>query len=75
MNEPVVSQPVVSKSVDAKMPEAPAGPGGVEAGSFWARRGDDIVLLLLIAYVILLGIGTVAELFDLRSILSWPIYR
>lgn len=43
--------------------------------SFWARHGDDVVLALLLLYVVLLGIGTVAELFDIRSILSWPIYR
>jgi hypothetical protein len=45
------------------------------ANSFWAKHGDNVVLALLVIYVILLGIGTVAELFDIRSILSWPIYR
>ena len=43
--------------------------------SFWGKHRDDIILGLLVVYVILLGIGTVAELFDIRSILSWPIYR
>ncbi|MDP3938105.1 MAG: hypothetical protein Q8R92_08205 [Deltaproteobacteria bacterium] len=63
-----MSKPVVNKTVEAKMT-------AVDGGSLWARRGDDIVLVLLVTYVILLGIGTVAELFDVRSILSWPIYR
>lgn len=49
--------------------------GGAGAGSFWAKHRDDIILGLLIVYVVLLGIGTVAELLDIRSILNWPIYR
>ena len=38
-------------------------------------RADNVILTLLFVYVILLGIGTVAELFDITSILGWPIYR
>ena len=49
--------------------------GGANGGSFWSRHGDDVILALLFVYVILLGIGTVAELFDIASILRWPIYR
>ena len=58
--------------------KAEAGSGNdVEKGgeSFWSRRGDDVILAILFLYVILLGIGTVAELFDITSILKWPIYR
>jgi hypothetical protein len=49
----------------------------VEEGSqtFWKRHQSDLILALLFLYVILLGIGTIAELFQVRSILSWPIYR
>ena len=43
--------------------------------TFWSRHGDDVILALFSVYVILLGIGTVAELFDIESILQWPIYR
>ena len=43
--------------------------------SFWAKHGNDVILALLFVYVILLGIGTVAELFHIESVLSWPIYR
>jgi len=64
----------MSKSVKPEKPDATAGQDEA-TGSFWARRGDDVVLALLLVYVILLGIGTVAELFEIRSILSWPIYR
>ena len=51
--------------------EAPSGP----AESSATRRQSNVILALLFLYVILLGIGTVAELFDIESILSWPIYR
>ncbi len=53
----------------AKAPEV-NGPAG-----FWARYQSDILLALLFVYVLLLGIGTVAELFHIESILRWPIYR
>ena len=46
-----------------------------EARGFWANHRDDILLALLFVYVILLGIGTAAELFHIDSILRWPIYR
>jgi hypothetical protein len=51
--------------------EAPSGP----AESSATRRRSNVILAILFVYVILLGIGTVAELFDIESILSWPIYR
>ena len=46
-----------------------------EARGFWARHQSDMLLALLFVYVILLGIGTAAELFHIESILRWPIYR
>jgi len=42
---------------------------------FWAKHQSNVLLALLFLYVILLGIGTVAELFHIDSILRWPIYR
>ena len=53
------------------------GAGAPEEGSqtFWKRHQSDLILALLFLYVILLGIGTIAELFQIKSILSWPIYR
>jgi hypothetical protein len=53
------------------------GGGAAEEGSqtFWRRHQADLILALLFLYVILLGIGTIAELFQIKSILSWPIYR
>ena len=46
-----------------------------EAQGFWAKHRSDVLLGLLFLYVILLGIGTAAELFHIESILRWPIYR
>ncbi len=36
---------------------------------FWARHGDRILLVALYLYVVILGIGVVAEAFDIQSIL------
>lgn len=43
--------------------------------TFWSRHGANIGLAVLIIYVILLGIGTVAEVFEIESILNWWIFR
>ncbi|OIP66789.1 MAG: hypothetical protein COT35_04235 [Nitrospirae bacterium CG08_land_8_20_14_0_20_52_24] len=43
--------------------------------SFWKRYGPDILLGILIIYVILLGIGTYAELTHNESILNWWIFK
>lgn len=43
--------------------------------TFWAKHGPNIGLAVLIIYVILLGIGTAAELFDIEPILNWWIFR
>ncbi len=51
-----------------------ASESGAPAG-FWTKHKSDILLALLFVYVLLLGIGTVAELFHIESILRWPIYR
>ena len=49
----------------------------VDAGenTFWKRHGANIGLVVLILYVILLGIGTAAEIFEIDSILNWWIFR
>ncbi len=43
--------------------------------SFWNRYGSYIVLGLLMIYVILLGIGTFAELTENEKILNWWIFK
>jgi hypothetical protein len=43
--------------------------------SFWSRYGPNVLLGVLILYVILLGIGTYAELTHNESILNWWIFK
>lgn len=43
--------------------------------TFWGRHGATIGLVVLVLYVILLGIGTIAEIFEIDSILNWWIFR
>ena len=45
------------------------------AHTFWGRHGANIGLAVLVLYVILLAIGTVAEIFNIESILDWWIFR
>ena len=44
-------------------------------GGFWDRYGQKIMLGGLGAYLVLLLIGVIAELFDIQSILDWWIWR
>lgn len=46
-----------------------------KADTFWGRNGANIGLAVLVLYVILLMIGTVAEIFNIDSILDWWIFR
>jgi hypothetical protein len=43
--------------------------------TFWKRNGPYILLGVLVVYVILLGIGTFAELTDNEKILNWWIFK
>ncbi|NOY52355.1 MAG: hypothetical protein GXP58_01905 [Deltaproteobacteria bacterium] len=43
--------------------------------TFWGRYGSYILLGVLVVYVILLGIGTFAELTHNEQILHWWIFR
>ncbi|MGD0886857.1 MAG: hypothetical protein ABSA46_18605 [Thermodesulfovibrionales bacterium] len=44
-------------------------------GGFCKKYGATIILVVLVMYVILLGIGTFAEVFNIQSILDWWIWR
>ena len=59
-----------------KGPESPSEepkPSGIKG--FFSKHGSTIVLIVLIAYVILLGIGVTAEVFKIQSILDWWIFN
>lgn len=42
---------------------------------FFKKHGPEIGLGVLILYVILLGIGTIAEIYEIQWILDWWIFR
>jgi hypothetical protein len=42
---------------------------------FFDKYGVNIILVVLVLYVILLLIGTIAEIFHIDSILDWWIWR
>ena len=48
---------------------------GSHDDSFWKQNGPNIGLGILILYVILLGIGTYAELTHNDTILNWWIFK
>jgi len=54
---------------DSEPRNAPDGPAG-----FRGRNGERIGLALLLAYVVLLAVGTAGELFHVKWILDLPIY-
>lgn len=64
-------------NVSSAEEERPAGEAsGEETGNtFWKRHGPTIGLIVLVLYVILLAIGTIAEIFEIESILDWWIFR
>ena len=43
--------------------------------SLWGKYGSNMVLCALFLYVILLAIGTAAEVFGIDLILDWMIYN
>lgn len=45
-----------------------------EKNNFFDKYGAYIIMAALIAYVILLAIGTFAEIFKIQSILDWWIW-
>ena len=45
------------------------------SGGFFSKYGPHLFLGGLIAYLILLGIGVVAEIFKIEAILDWWIWR
>ncbi|MDT8318423.1 MAG: hypothetical protein RQ824_10625 [bacterium] len=46
-----------------------------DVDTFWGRNGANIGLAVLVLYVTLLVLGTVAEIFNIDSILDWWIFR
>ena len=65
-----VKKPVPKKKVQ----DPPSGTAAVE-GSWFGQNKENLLLGLLILYVLLLGLGTAGELFEIEWILNLPLFR
>ena len=62
----------MEKTVDER-PQQEEKLAGIKG--FFKKHSPEIGLAILIIYVILLGIGTIAEVFEIQWILDWWIFR
>ncbi len=45
------------------------------SGGFWDKYGQKVIMGVIAAYLLLLFVGVMAELFDIQSVLDWWIWR
>lgn len=67
---PPVKSPVRKKEPESRKPKATTA-----TDSWFGRNKENFLLGLLILYVLLLGLGTVGELFEIEWILNLPLFR
>jgi hypothetical protein len=67
---PPVRKPVPKKETSDRQPKATAA-----TDSWFGKNKENFLLGLLILYVLLLGLGTVGELFEIEWILNLPLFR
>ncbi len=67
---PPVRRPVPRKEASDRQPKATAA-----TDSWLGKNKENFLLGLLILYVLLLGLGTVGELFEIEWILNLPLFR
>jgi hypothetical protein len=75
-DDQIVSAPVpppVKKSAPKK--ETPVKQSRAAADSWFGQNKENFLLGLLILYVLLLGLGTVGELFEIEWILNLPLFK
>ena len=63
-------KPAQKKETPGRQPKA-----AVAADSWLGQNKENFLLGLLILYVLLLGLGTVGELFEIEWILNLPLFR
>ena len=63
-------KPAQKKETSGRQPKA-----AVAADSWLGQNKENFLLGLLILYVLLLGLGTVGELFEIEWILNLPLFR
>jgi hypothetical protein len=67
---PAVKRPAEKKEAPGRRPRA------TEATDSWfGQNKENFLLGLLILYVLLLGLGTVGELFEIEWILNLPLFK
>ena len=67
---PALKKPAQKKETSGRQPKA-----AVAADSWLGQNKENFLLGLLILYVLLLGLGTVGELFEIEWILNLPLFR
>ena len=67
---PPVKEPVRKKKPESRQPKTTTA-----ADSWFGRNKENFLLGLLILYVLLLGLGTAGELFEIEWILNLPLFR
>jgi hypothetical protein len=67
---PAVKKPVLKKETAVRQSKA-----NTATGSWFGQNKENFLLGLLILYVLLLGLGTVGELFEIEWILNLPLFR
>jgi hypothetical protein len=65
-----VKRPAEKKETPARQPKA-----ATATDSWFGQNKENFLLGLLILYVLLLGLGTVGELFEIEWILNLPLFR
>lgn len=63
------------KPVESKKPDADTRRGEAVSSGWFGQYKDNLLLGLLVIYVLLLGLGTVGELFEIEWVLDLPLFR
>jgi len=63
------------KPVESKRPDAANKRGEAVSSGWFGQYKDNLLLGLLVIYVLLLGLGTFGELFEIEWVLDLPLFR
>jgi hypothetical protein len=63
------------KTSTGKKPPVPAAGEAAITDSWLGKNKENLLLAILVLYVLLLGLGTVGELFEIEWILNLPLFR
>ena len=68
--EKIPSRPAGTEILDDRKKDVQVPPSG-----WFGRNRENLLLAFLVLYVLLLGLGTMGELFEIEWILNLPIFR